>query len=175
VIDRRPVVIDASVALALLLDEPEAPLVREAIAGWTSRGRARIVPAHFWLEVVGRLGRTVSGTLVLEAFHRLDTLGLETVDTDRPLLILAIDRMERSGLTAYDAVYLVLAESLDAQLATFDSALAAAAGDRLEPIDGQHRAGERAALYEQDVTWPRYKEASAYLAQLRAEALAGRG
>jgi predicted nucleic acid-binding protein len=175
VIARRPVVIDASVALALLLDEPEAPLVREAIAGWTSRGRARIVPEHFWLEVVGRLGRTATGTLVLEAFHRLDTLGLETVDTDRPLLILAIDRMERFGLTVYDAVYLALADQLGAELATFDSELAAAAGDILARIGGPSRTSEVQAIYEHDVTWPRYKEASAYLAQLRAEALAGRG
>jgi predicted nucleic acid-binding protein len=175
VTDTGPVVIDASVALALALDEPEAPQVRDAIAGWISEGRSRVVPAHFWLEVVSRLSRPPggAGAFVLEAIHRLDSLGLEAVDIDRPLLVRAIDLMERTGLTVYDAAYLALADRLDGELATFDTKLGAAAGDRLCRLYGQPRSSERPAAYEREVTWPAYAEASAYLARLRADALAG--
>lgn len=172
----RPVVIDASVALALLLEEPEAPEVARAVRSWTLAGRARIVPSHFWLEVVNRLGRAPdpSGQRTLAAIHRLDALGLRTINEDRGTLILAIDRVERYGLTAYDALYLALAESLQADLATFDRALAAAAGPRAITFDEGHRLHEPPAAYEHDVKWPNYKLASAYLSKLRAEALAGR-
>ena len=172
----RPVVIDSSVALALLLDEPEAPVVERALGSWTREGRSRVVPSHFWLEVVNRLGRvsTVSGEEMLAAIHRLDTFGLETVEPGRALLLHAIDRIERHGLTAYDALYLVLAESIDADLATFDRELVAAAGPRAVSFDESHGLHESPAIYERDVTWPSYKGASAYLAKLRAEALAER-
>jgi hypothetical protein len=86
-----------------------------------------------------------------------------------------IDLMERTGLTSYDALYLAVAEQLGATLATLDGRLATAAGDRLDPLGGSTRMSEAPAIYEQDVTWPNYKEASAYLAQLRAAAIAGRG
>lgn len=135
-----------------------------------------VVPAHFWLEVVNRLGRSsrASGERVLAAVHRLDALGLETVEPGRGLLLHAIDRVERHGLTAYDAMYLVLAESIDADLATFDRALAAAAGHRAFGFDEGRGLHELPAAYEHEVTWPSYKGASAYLAKLRAEALAER-
>ena len=172
----RAVVIDASVALAILLGEPEASLAHGAVAAWTSVGRRRVVPGLFWLEVVARLGREpeATGTFILEAVHRLDSMGLETVDLDRPTLIQTIDVMERTGLTEYDSAYLALADQIGATLATFDVQLAAAAGDRLESMSGPSGTSEKPAVYEHDVTWPNYKEASAYLAQLRAEAVAGR-
>ena len=69
--------------------------------------------------------------------------------------------------------YLALATAHGAQLATLDRTLAAAAFDPIT-FDGSHRLHETPAVYEHDVTWPRYKEASAYLAKLRAEALAAR-
>ena len=37
-------------------------------------------------------------------------LALETVELDRPMLLLTIDMTERFGLSAYDAMYLALAE-----------------------------------------------------------------
>lgn len=173
----KPVVIDSSVALALILDEPEAAAVDRALRSWARAARALKVPSHFWLEVINRLGRDSlsSGERMLAAVHRLDTFGLETVEPDRPLLLRAIDRVERHRLTAYDAMYLALAERLDADLATFDRDLVSAAGSRAITFDEGHALHELPAAYEHDVTWPRYKEASAYLAKLRAEALAARG
>ena len=172
----NPVVIDSSVAIALILDEPEAPAVERALGSWTRDGRSRVVPSHFWLEVVNRLGRgsRASGERMLAAVHRLDTLGLETVEPGRALLLHAIDRVERHGLTAYDAMYLVLAESIDGDLATFDRDLVAAAGPRAITFDQGHGLHESPAAYERDVTWPSYKGAAAYLAKLRAEAMAER-
>ncbi len=174
--ETRPVVIDASVALAVLLDEPGSLDVERSIRRWAESGRAIVVPSHFWLEVVNRLGRIPgsSGQGTLGALHRLDTMELETIESSRSLLVQVIDRVERFRLTAYDAMYLALAESLDAELATFDRSLAAAAGPRAVPFGEDHRLHETPARYEHDVTWPNYKHASAYLSKLRAEALADR-
>ena len=106
---------------------------------------------------------------MLQAIHDLDEIGFETIPLDRPLLVLSIDMGERHRLTAYDAAYLALAVSMDASIATLDTALRAAAGARALHI-GPTRMSETPAAYEHSVTWPDYKGASAFLARLRAEA-----
>jgi len=106
---------------------------------------------------------------VLQAIHDLDTISFETIPPDRPLLVLALDMGERHGLTAYDSAYLALAVSLDASVATLDASLQAAAGSRAIHI-GPPRLSEPTAVSERSVTWPSYKGASEFLAQLRAEA-----
>ncbi len=171
-----PVVIDASVAIALLLDEPEAPEIAQALVQWVTAERHLIVPAHFWLEVVNRIGRVpgTTGERIIAAVHRLNSFDLESAESAPPTLLQIIDRIERHGLTAYDAAYLVLAENVGGQLATLDRTLAAAAGSRAITFGDGHRLHDAPAVYEHDVTWPNYKEASAYLAKLRTEALAGR-
>lgn len=172
----QPVVIDASVAICLLLGEAQAPIVAQAFDLWASEERPLVVPAHFWLEVVNRLSREpmMTGVDVLASIHRLDTFEVETFELGRPILLHVIDRVERFRLTAYDSMYLATAEYLDAELATLDRALIAAAGRRAITFSDGHRLHEPPAVYEQDVTWPRYKEASAYLAKLRSDTLAGR-
>jgi predicted nucleic acid-binding protein len=172
----RPVVVDASVAVALVLDEAAGLRAARTLRRWASSDRSILVPTHFWLEIVNVVGRggRLSGERVLAAVHRLDVFGLQTVEADRALLIGVIDRVERLHLSAYDAMYLVLAESFDADLATLDRRLAVAAGPRAVTFDEGPGVHETPAVYERDVTWPRYKGASAYLAKLRAEALAER-
>ena len=172
----RPVVIDASVAVAIVLDEPTGHRAEQDLRGWVARARPILVPGHFWLEVINTLGKAPdpTGKRVLGAIHRLDAFGLQTVEPDRALLLQVIDRVERYRLSAYDATYLVLAESIDADLATFDRELAAAAGPRAVSFGEGHALHETPAVYERDVSWPSYKGASAYLAKLRAEALAER-
>jgi predicted nucleic acid-binding protein len=172
----RAVVIDASVAVAVVLEEPAGIRAGQALRSWVAGERQMFVPSHFWLEVVNALGKAPSapGQRVLAAVHRLDVFGLQTLEPDRPLLLQVIDRVERLRLTAYDAMYLVVAESLDADLVTLDRDLAAAAGPRAITFDEAHGLHEPPAVYEHDVTWPSYKGASAYLAKLRAEALAER-
>ncbi len=142
---------------------------------WRSSGRTLLVPAHFWLEIINRIRRVpgTNGERMLETVHRLDSFGIQTVDSSRPMLIQVIDRVERHGLTPYDAMYLALAETVDGQLATLDPTLATAAGSRAITFGDGRRLHETPAVYEHDVTWPNYKHASAYLARLRAETSAG--
>ena len=169
------VVIDASLAVARVRVMEQTPQILDAFREWSRVGVRLIVPRQFWWEVVNALaiGHHYSGDQVLEGIHELETLGIETRDLDHGLLLLTIEAVERFRLTAYDAQYLVLAETLIAPLATLDRALARAAGSRarfLGPGDAGHRLSEPPAVYEHDVTWPNYKGASAYLSKLRAEA-----
>jgi predicted nucleic acid-binding protein len=172
----RPVVVDASVAIAVVLDEAAGLRAEQALRGWASNDRSIFVPTHFWLEIVNVVGGggRVAGERVLAAVHRLDVFGLQTVEANRGLLVRVIDRVERLHLSVYDAMYLALAESVDADLATLDRRLAVAAGPRAITFDEGHGLHETPAVYERDVTWPSYKGASAYLAKLRAETLAER-
>ncbi len=173
---QRPVVIDASIAIAIARREPRADNALRSIRAWSQARRERIVPSQFWYELVNGLGRRhgFTGEEILDAVYQAERFGLRTVNPDRGTLMLVIDRVERLGLSAYDALYLATAESLRADLATFDRQLAAAAGPRAITFDEGHGLHETQSVYEHDVTWPSYKGASAYLAKLRAEALAER-
>lgn len=166
----RAIVVDASVAVALVRREEAASVARVAIGRWISAGRPLVVPSHFWLEVVNALFRRHrwNGQEVVNAVHELEELGLETVESGAGTRLLTIDAVERFGLSAYDALYLAVAEETDGDLATFDAALAAAAGPRAIAIGGASRASEAGAAYERPVTWPRYRAISSWLATIRA-------
>jgi predicted nucleic acid-binding protein len=167
-----PVVVDSSVALALVRHEPPAAHIRVAMDRWSVEGRPLLAPTVFWLEVVNVLARKYGykGMDVLRAIHEVDKFEIDTIDSDRTQVLAALDLVERFRLTAYDASYLALAQFYGADLATLDVELARAAGDRTIVFDGRHRLSETRAPYEHDVTWPDYKGASAYLAKLRVEA-----
>jgi predicted nucleic acid-binding protein len=171
VISPGGVIIDTSVAIAIIRREPEGRDAVNAISRWIHDGDRLIVPSHFWLEVTNSLARRhrLTGAQVLEAVHLLYTFQLTTVDVDRPLVVLTIDLAKRHALSTYDAEFLALAISIDASLATFDRALGLAAGSRAI-YPGQTRLSEVPTPYEHAVTWPSYRGASAYLAKLRAEA-----
>jgi predicted nucleic acid-binding protein len=167
-------VVDASAAVAFSARQERSDDVERALEGWRSGGHQIVVPPHFWLEVINALsgrGRW-TGAAVLEALVELERLGMTTVRLDRPLVLLALDLVERHGLISYDAAYLALAIQRDARLLTLDRRLAAAAGPRLLPI-GSHGVSESPPAYERSVTWPNYRGASAFLAKLRADALRG--
>ena len=181
-----PVVIDASVGIARVRAEIASPSVRLAFREWAARGVRLVVPSHFWIEVLNSLGRRHRMTLpeIAEAFHELDEVALETVEVDRPLLLAASALIAAHDLTAYDACYLALAETLDAPLATLDRKLAAAAGGRGFLIDearGLHRLSDSVAPYGSEASigastptptpgdahagrWPGF---GAYIAELR--------
>ena len=166
-----PIVVDASIALAILLDEPGGSDAQAMLTRQTRAGGRVVVPSHFWLEATNPLiaRRRWSGADVLQALHTFDALRFETIELDRALLVLTLDGSERYRLTMYDAAYLALANSLDGSLLTLDAALRAAGGPRVVSI-GPARLSETPAPYEYTVTWPDYKGASAFLAKLRAEA-----
>ena len=168
----RPIVLDASVAIAVVRDEPGAAAIRAALDQWSIAGRPLLVPSVFWLEVVNVLARThrYAGQDVLHAIHELDEFTLTTIESDRTQVLVTLDLVERFGLTSYDATYLALMQIHAGDIATLDHALARAAGSRAIVLDGRQRLSEPPAPYEHDVTWPDYKGASAYLASLRVEA-----
>ncbi len=167
-------VVDASAMIAILRSEPDRDAVFEILRVETQAGTNLLAPAGFWLEIVNSLVRRHrwSSAQVLQGLQTLDRFGIRGVDVDRPILLLTLDLAERFGLTSYDASYLAVAISLRAKLLTLDADLASAAGDRAVLIGGSPRLHETPTVYEHDVTWPRYKHASAYLAKLRAEVLA---
>lgn len=159
------VVLDASAGLSIVRAEPGSDEASRVVA---SAART-CVPTSFWLEMVNVLVRRHgwSGSAVIEAVHELESLGVETLEADRAALLSVIDLVERHALTAYDASYLALALSLDAQLATADRLMARAAGDRAILI-GEGRVGEESAAHlPRTPTWPSWADAGAYLASLR--------
>ncbi len=160
-------VVDASAALAISLQEPTSERAEAILRARSVAGGAVLVPSIFWLEVVNVLVRRHHQPpgLVLEAIVDLENLGLESVQLDRPQLLLTIDVVARYGLSAYDAAYLALAESADAQLLTADGRLAAAAGARAIPLDGG-AVHEEAPPYT--ASWAASPGAAAYLRELRA-------
>lgn len=174
-------VIDASVAVPLVRPERESAAIRVTVARWLRAGHRLVVPSHFWLDVLNVLGRRHQYTSaeIVEALRELDELDLETLAVGRPVQFLIVDLMGRFRLTSYDGAYLALAHAMDAGLATLDADLAEAAGARwVSPldVDGRRRLSESHAAYraEVPVAWPQWSGAGAYLAELRARALAGR-
>jgi predicted nucleic acid-binding protein len=175
------VVIDASVALAHLLDEVGTNDARDALARWTLSGTQLLVPSHFWVEVLNSLVRRHAQPPddVIYDLVNLDGLGLKTVEPDRPLLLLTIGQMASFGLTSCDAIYLALAQATDSQLATFDRRLASAAGDLGLLIGSDHPRGvsESPATYRQPeegyTGWAHSAAVGAYIADLRGRVLAG--
>ena len=177
------VVIDASVAIALIRREPERPAIRAAARQWAGEGLQLVVPSHFWVEVVNvlvrRYGQTESE--VVEALATLDGLAIETIELDRPTLLLALVPMSQAGLSAYDALYLALAISTESHLATLDRRLAAAAGSRaiLFAEGGPRRLAESPRAYERGAdrarAWVRSPAVGAHIAELRRRAIAAGG
>jgi predicted nucleic acid-binding protein len=170
----RALVVDASVAVAILIDEPAGDRAALILRERDAAGGQILVPAFFWLEIVNVLIRRYRQPpgLVLQSIVDLQTLGLESVTLDRPHLLLTIDAMERGGLSAYDAAYLALAESASAELLTFDRRLAAAAGNRALLIGGSHAVEEAPEPY--GPSWAAWPGAAAYLKSLR-ERVVGQG
>ena len=167
----QALVVDASIAIRFLKREPGWEDARDRLrSARLPHGRV-MVPSVFWLELLNVLARRyrLAPETILQAIAELDSLELETVDLDRPMLLLALDAVARHGLTAYDAAYLALAEWADAHLLTADARLAAAAGDRGQLVgDGQppHAIAETPKSYS--TNWADWPGAAAYLRQLRA-------
>ena len=121
-------VLDASVALAWLLDEETGARANRALRRLEREDA--LVPQLWHLEVRnGLLSATRRGRLTGSASsERLEGLRHLPVRTDRdPDLGTAFVLAERHVLSFYDAIYLELAVRHEAPLATLDKALAGAA------------------------------------------------
>lgn len=125
-------VLDTSVALAWLLDDP---VPAYALDVKRSLGKARpLVPPLWILEVanalaVGERRANLTSDQVIRATNLIEQLLGETIETIASVVtfrqVLATARSFR--LTAYDAVYLETARNEGVPLATLDRALRAAA------------------------------------------------
>jgi predicted nucleic acid-binding protein len=144
------VTIDASVALAWLLDESRPPWVDGLLDDMRRDAVRTIVPSLFWLEVgntISRL-RTISDEQALDGLLRLDELGIATIELDRPSRARALLLARETGLSMYHAVYLALAETTGTRLATLDERLVRAGSSRgLEYPPGASRVSETENRY----------------------------
>lgn len=123
------IVLDASAALEVLLMTPDGPRVAERLF---AAGETLHAPHLLDVEVVQVLRRYArSGALDpargMEALEDLADLPLTRYPHD--LFLPRIWEL-RHNVTAYDAVYVALAEALEAPLLTRDRALASAGGHR---------------------------------------------
>lgn len=160
-------VVDASAALAILLNDDGAEAVDRAIRGRRLRGVHLVVPELFWIETANALARRHDQTLdvILEAVATLDRMSLTTVHTARPGVLTMTAAMLDHGLSAYDATYLALAENLDAELLTLDRRLAVAAGSRAVDI-GPGEIRETTAEYRLE-PWIQWRGAADYFEAVR--------
>jgi predicted nucleic acid-binding protein len=172
-----PTVLDASVGVALAHEERASAEIAAQIRDLRRSGGRLLVPSLFWLEVVNVLARRYRAPAegIVEAVAELEAMGIETVDVDRPMLLLAIDAVVRHGLTAYDAAYLTLADVAGARLLTTDELLALAVGDRAIYIGRRRRMRELPERYRATPDWATWPGAAQYLRELRDRARQGEG
>lgn len=139
----RVIVIDASIAVALLVDEAKSLLARAFIRACAAEGVLVIAPPLFPFEVANALHRRVrTGELTLsEATNLFDALrrfGIRIETTSglhERAITLAAELGERA---AYDAHYLALAEAFDCNFWTADRpffTVAQRVGDRVRWLD----------------------------------------
>jgi predicted nucleic acid-binding protein len=117
-------VVDASALGAAVFEEPEAEVVRRRMAGSDV-----VAPSLLWFEMASVCLKKLriyasERQMVLDAYHYFLKMTILPKPVDhRTIPILA----EELGLTGYDACYVWLARSLDAELVTLDQRLARAA------------------------------------------------
>lgn len=121
-------VVDASCVAEVVLAGPDAEPVRERLESDREQAAPHLVDA----EVLGVVRRAhfrgeLDGTAARQAIDDLESWPATRVD-HRPLLERAWQL--RDSLSAPDALYMALAEALDATLLTLDRRLARAAGPR---------------------------------------------
>lgn len=125
-------VVDASAIVDLLVGSPMAAAVRKRL-----RGHELHVPAHFDAEVLSALGRLQrAGALnVRQVTARLQRVAAAPIQRHLLAPLLTGAWKLRHNLRLVDALYVELANQLDAPIVTTDSGLAAAspAADLLLP------------------------------------------
>ena len=121
-------VVDASCLAEVVLAGPDAEPVRGRLAGDAEQAAPHLVDAEV-LGVVRRahLRGELDGTAARQAIEDLESWPAARVD-HRPLLERAWEL--RNSLSAPDALYVALAEALDATLLTLDRRLTQAVGTR---------------------------------------------
>jgi len=126
-------VLDASVALAWVLDNP-VPVYALEVRQEMFRGKRGLVPALWHLEIANGLAmaerrRDLSAADAEDALDQILLTAASKVDTQVDLVPArdALANARAFQLTAYDSVYLELARQEGLPLATLDKGLRAAA------------------------------------------------
>lgn len=122
------IVVDANLLIVLALDRRRAFAVEQRLQTWRDQGETLHAPALLPYEIASALTRAVAaGQLpvdgVTDAWRAATSAPvlLHTVDDGPAVVDLALQLGRRS---AYDAAYVVLAQSLGAELWTLDGPLA---------------------------------------------------
>lgn len=125
------IVLDASAAVDVFLNLGEAARIRERIRSEDSGDSGGIhVPHIFELEVLSTLRRLVFSSDISESEASRAINALSEMKLARYPHTPFIERIWelRENITAYDAAYIALSETLDAPLVTTDGRLARAPG-----------------------------------------------
>ncbi len=124
------IVLDASAVIEVLLDTDLGRRVEEQV--WGDERQTPNAPHLLDVEVSHVLGRLVRGRrLGIDLAHAL-VADLRRFDLVRHSHVDLLERVLelRTNITAYDAVYLALAEALDGTVVTCDAKMARAPGSR---------------------------------------------
>ena len=133
---QRAVVVDASVAIPFLQGDAGWG---ERWSAWIASGDLVLVPPHFPVEVANGLlrGTTIKSiATVMELVRELYATGVDVADRGLRGIEGALRLAAEHDLTVYDAAYLDLAVDIDAELATRDGRLRAAAKAEGVPLLG---------------------------------------
>ncbi len=133
-------VLDASVALAWVLDNPVPVYALEVRQGMLA-GKRGLVPALWHLDIANGLAMAerrgdLSGADVEDALDQILATAASKLDTDTNLVSArdALANARTFQLTAYDAAYLDLSRREGLPLATLDKRLRAAAAKAGVPL-----------------------------------------
>jgi predicted nucleic acid-binding protein len=128
------VVLDASVVLKWFRAEGERHLrpARSLRASFEAGGLIVFAPPLLRLELVNVAGRRWAWgeSALVELAAALDELGFELIEPE----LVRVAYWTARGLTAYDAAYVAVAETVGTSLVTDDDLLVAVAGDIATPL-----------------------------------------
>lgn len=161
------VVIDANALVALVASEPDGPAVSELIERWTAERRELHAPALARYEVANVLARQHAAGRLSKDDVKSGWQALEELPITYHALLDGPDVIDIAATlgrrSAFDASYVALARSLDAELWTLDGPLARnAAGQQLPVrlINSPERAAQEAAASDTPASEPPDQERS---------------
>lgn len=123
------IVIDANVAIAIALPLAYSDAANERMRSWIDAGEELVAPVLWSYEIASALRKcvklkTLSSDAAKRSMERILALGVVQVPPTTDLHLRALDWAARlDGTVAYDAAYVALAHSLDAELWTADGPL----------------------------------------------------